>query len=332
MAEAGTPVDGPLARPGRPGMLLSSITPVIDGSDLETPETLGAQYDADLPTTAARDRQVRWASGYSFWPEDCKGGHVVDRCGNTDPVDSDAQSTAVGFSATDSSVIPIQPFIVEVTEVCSTIGAASLALIGGRLKRKLLAMQSHQVAKEFWTGTLAQSSSWTSNQYLTNATGLTLIQGGGVVGYVSALAELEQYGYGASDWERLVIHTTPRVAEQWVSQNLVHAVPNPGNVLMTELGTIVVTDSGYPGTGPGGVTAGASNHVQWAYVTGIPQIRLGAIYGLNEDGLATVDTYGTSTSNTRTARAWRAASVAIDPCIRGAVLIDLSTAIKIVGS
>lgn len=314
MGLAATPVDAELARPNRAGSLLATITPIVDNSDYETPDILSARLDASLPTDAQRDRQVRWVDGYSFYPDDCNGGHIVDPCavGSADSTDT-GQSTAISG---------IQPFIIEATDTCSTFGNPPEVRIE-RAKRKLLATRSRVLAKEFWRGDMAQSQSWTNNQYLTK-TGFTQPSGGPAAGYITALAELEQAIANGSPWQRGVIHATPYVVSYWISNQLVRAVPNPPGTLMTELGTLVVADAGYDGSSTAGMH---SVHLQWAYATGIPQIRLGEIRTI-EDDPQVVD----RSTNDRTIRAWQFASIAITPCTRAGVLVNLASAISIPGS
>jgi hypothetical protein len=116
---------------------------------------------------------------------------------------------------------------------------------------------------------------------------------------------------------------------QWISEHLVRAVPNPPGTLLTELGTIVVAGSGYPGTGPDTHISVGHGHYQWAFVSPIPQIRLGEItYNQTDEDVVAID----RAANDRTIRASRFASVTFSPCFRAAVLANLTTAHSVPGS
>src|SRR6516164_2827744 len=101
MAGATTPVDAEKATANIAGSILGSITPVVDGSDYETPDILSPRLDSAQYGTegATRDRSVRWVNGYTFYPDDCYGGHLMDPCqvGHAD-VPAFSQLTAIGVT------------------------------------------------------------------------------------------------------------------------------------------------------------------------------------------------------------------------------------------
>lgn len=344
MGLAATPVDGELATPGRSSGLIRSIGIVVEGSDYETPNVLGyleapadpgeddnpglnadpnapngpGENDYETPNPQ-RDTRVRWIDGYQIYPDDCDGGHIIDPCqlgSNADVADT-GQASVIG---------PIQPFVIEASDKCSTFGAPHDFRLA-RAQRKLLAVQSKVLEAEFWTGTKAISQGWTNNQYLRNATGLTVLGSGGPFGIVDGLAALEQAIQDGSAWERGIIHCTAQLATHWVWQGLLKARPGPPGTLMTELGTVVVVGSGYPGTGPQNINN--PNRLEWAYATPVPQIRLGEItYNQTDEDTVAVD----RSTNDRTIRASRFASIVMSGCFRAVAQINMTTSLLVPGS
>lgn len=288
--------------PSRPGLLRDAITVTV-GSDIE---------DGD-----------RWISGFSFDPDPCGGGHIVDPCQLSDNINPAETTTCIAVSG-------IQPYNVEASEKTSTFYNRPQDR-RDRVRRKLLGVQSKVIEAEFWSGTKAVSQGWTNNQYLTKAAGLTVLSSGQTHGLVDGLAALEQAIADGSSWEQGAIHASWRLVTHWLWNGLVNAEPNPRTgTLMTDLGTVVIAGAGYPGTGPGGVAPqGDGKHLQWAYATPLPRVRLGEVHdsGTNDDVVA-VD----RSTNDRTTRAWRAAAVTVSECFRAGVLVNLLTERALPGS
>lgn len=269
----------------------------------------------------------RWMEVFSFEADPCAGGHIVDPC----QLGANADT---GDSFTCVTVGPIQPYVVEASETVSTFGNASEERHADRVervRRKLEAILSKTIEAEFWSGTKAIARGWTNNQYLTNATGLTVLGTapvGGVFGFVDGLAALEQAIADGSGWERGVIHASRQLVTHWISQNLVHSIPNPPTGrLLTELGTPVIAGAGYPGSGPQGAIN--PNRLEWAYATPMPQVRLSEVFfnDTDQDAVA-VD----RSTNDRTVRAHRFAAVTFSPCFRAAALVTMTTALQVPGS
>lgn len=269
----------------------------------------------------------RWVEQFSFEADPCAGGHIVDPCQMGVAADT-------GDTFTCTTVGPIQPYVVEASETVSTFGNASderVAERNARVDRKLLAVQSKIIEAEFWSGTAAVARGWTNNQYLRNPVGLTVLGTspvGGVFGYVDGLAALEQAVADGTSWDRGAIHASRQLVTHWIHAGLVRAVPNPPTgTLLTELGTPVIAGAGYPGTGPQGAIN--PNRIEWAYATPMPQVRLGEVFtlGTDDDSVA-VD----RSTNDRTVRRGRFASVTFSPCFRAGALITMTTALQVPGS
>lgn len=347
MALASTPVDAELAV-ARGNTLIASANVVVNGSDYESPAVLGyaldpadqahdynpaGDADPNRPNSPGendyetpnpeRQQRVRWVDGFNFLPDDCDGGHIVDPCqlgAGADTADTRSASTDI--------VGPIQPFIIEASDTASTWLPEKWRL--ARANRKLLAVQSKVLEAEFWNGTKATSQTWAQNQYLSKAAGLTVLPAGNVgaaLGYIDGLAALEQAIADGSAWQQGMIHATPRLVTHWIRQGLVEAAPGPGGMLRTQLGTIVVAGRGYPGTGPN--TGIHLTHLQWAYATPVPQIRLGEIT-LNQTDEDTVAV--SRDTNDRTIRVSRFAAITFSPCFRAGALVNLTTELAVPGS
>lgn len=349
MALAATPVDAELAVEPLQGLIRSSRV-VVEGSNFESPDILGhpegaadqaadenpgaganpsvvqGPGEADYTTSnpARQDKGVHWIEGFQFLPDDCAGGHIVDPCQLGASAD-----TADARSLTTDVVGPIQPYIIEASDTASTWHPAEIRL--ARAMRKLKAVQSEILEREFWSGTKAQSQGWTNNQYLANTTGLSILPvpgQGSAYGVVDGLAALEQAISDGSAWQRGMIHATPRLVTHWIAERLVRAIPGPpGGTLQTELGTIVVCGSAYPGTGPD--THINLNHLNWAYATPIVQVRLGQItVNQTDEDSYTVD----RSANDRTIRVSRFAAATFSPCFRAAVLVNMASSHAVPGS
>lgn len=343
MALAGTPVDAELAVARSKGLIANSVV-VVDGDDYETPKILnydeaaadqgedqnpGAHADPNVvqgpgeqdynTPNPERLKRVRWIDGFNFLPDDCSGGHIVDPCNIGSGADDPAGRSVVG-----DIVGPIQPFIIEATDTASTWHPQAVRL--ARAERKFKAVRSKVLEAEFWNGTKAQSQGWTNNQYLTKTGGstgnVTYLNGGGVFGFLDGLAALEQAIQDGSAWQRGAIHCTARVATHWSYAGLIHAVPNPGEgaAILTTLGTRVIVGSGYPGTGSDSHINLA--HLEYAFASPIPQVRLGSVsFNQTDEDSYTVN----RAANDRRIRISQFAAVTFSPCFLAGVLIDLRT-------
>lgn len=298
-------VDSELEADNRPG-LIRSANVVVSGSDEET---------------TADGQRTRWVNGFSFDPDPCGGGHIVDPCQLGTGAD------AAGAQSCDA-VTGIQPYIIESLITRSTFDNRP-DYYRTLTERKLYGIQSKVLETEFWAGAKAISQSWTKNQYLANPTGLTILQSGSAMGIIDGLAALEQAAADNRSWGRSTIHATPRLVTHWISQQLVKAIPNPPGTLQTQMGTIVIAGAGYPGTGPGGSSGVNLNHLQWAFVTPIPDVRLGAVTYNETD---TDEVAVTRSANDRRVRVARFAAATMSPCYRACALINMTTSLAVPGS
>jgi hypothetical protein len=314
------------------GLLRSGVT-VANDSDTVT-DLLADRFTlnsaTDLGTSGEQPPQLRWVIGYYVVPEHCGGGTLLDPCGSTGGEDP-TNPTAIG---------PVQPFVATAAIDCSTFGSNGPQMAEAA-RRKLRAVRSFQLEREFWTGTAAQAGGFTDNQWLTKtgAGGITrYIENNSAVGTTTALAELEQAIADGSTWEVGMIHAMPRTVTYWIENGLVTQA-RPG-VFVTGLGTLVVAGRGYPGTGPGGASsfqgvdsglATTSGQYAYAYATSMVYVGTGRPMDTEEgddSGMSSLD----PTNNMRTHRAWQAVFAAWDGCVHASVLIDHNATRTAIGS
>lgn len=314
------------------GLLRSGVT-VANDSDTVT-DLLGDRFTASSPqepgTSGEQPPTVRWAAGFYIVPEHCGGGTLLDPCGavgGEDPTNPD-------------SIGPVMPFRAVASIDCSTFGSNGPQM-ADKARRKLRAVRSFQLEREFWTGAAATTAGYTDNQWLTKTGtgGITrYIENNAAVGTTTALAELEQAIADGSTWEVGMIHAMPRTVTYWVENGLVTQA-RPG-VFVTGLGTVVVAGRGYPGTGPGsaaghlGADSGlATTSGQYAYAYATTTVYVGTGVPLDtemqdDSGMSSID----PTTNMRTHRAWQPVFAAWDGCVHASVLIDHNVSRSAIGS
>jgi hypothetical protein len=136
----------------------------------------------------------------------------------------------------------------------------------GRARRLLEANLPLIVENELWTGARGTLAFGAYNPFLAQS-GATVLNGGTAIGFLSALAELEQ-GLNDRSNEDGTIHASSAVVTMWIAEHAI--VPSPsGRQLKTLLGTNVIVGTGYPSTGPAGAAnAAATRTNKWAYATG----------------------------------------------------------------
>lgn len=216
----------------------------------------------DAPGLNPRD----WMQGFQFNREECgDGNRVAINCAGGNP------ARTVDDEVTGDDIIHGDPFLVWTERHCTTRGFAA-ADYRGRAERQLAATVSYELANEFWTGALRDSTAdpdVLDNAALTDI-GSDTVTNGGVEPHL-ALALLVGALGQCSHGSRGMVHVTPQLL---VELNRNGAVYRDGQTWLTPMGHIVVADDGYDGTGPGGTPAGAT---QWAYATSMVTKRLGGV-------------------------------------------------------
>lgn len=233
------------------------------------------------------DPSRQWGRGYTFDFDRCNAGYLTNPCSNT------ARPTVRGNGGRRR----VEPFVVTVGRVCGTFGwqAQDYAADANRL---LDAYQWKLIAAELWTGTFAQAEGWTNpdpddgvgNPFLAwhlDPQFLDLVADHGgdplvdAFGPVDALSVLEQGLAECSGSSNGVIHATKRMATIWASLDLLE---REGGRLFTRIGTQIIADNGYDGSGPtmdppdpeDPIVPGTPATLQreWAYATGPIQLRI----------------------------------------------------------
>lgn len=249
---------------------------------------------------AVTEPDERWINGFTWAPENCSEGVIVDPC--------DANPSK-NISA-NPDVSTFDPYVIVAGDKCSPFQERDYK---SRAQRKLLACESKAIEKEFWTGTQAQSSGWTGNRYLASNAADDL-SGGSAVTPLEALACLEQYLGDCVCGGVGMIHATRSTVLIWSQYNV---LIREGNIITTINGTIVVPGAGYDGSGPDGDAATDGN--VWAYATGLVEVRRSAI-AVFPDTMAEALNRMT---NLVEFRVERMAAATWDGCCLGAVLANV---------
>lgn len=260
-----------------------------------------------LPALGTLDSPDRWQQGVKWGPEQCgdSGATTVD-CGVTDEM----------TPGTNPDIAMADPIVVYASDHCSTFGFEARDFTA-RALRQLDATQSFQVAKELWAGAITVAESL-DNIPLNDSSADTVTSA--PVSIKFALGFLEQELAVCGQGRRGIIHMTPMALIHAVGQRLLEV--SSAGVITTPLGTLVIADAGYDGSGPGNVAAGAS---QWMYATTWMQVRLSPV-DVIPGTLADARTWAaaiTRSTNDVLVFAMREALVQWDPCCHKAAELDI---------
>lgn len=235
----------------------------------EVPGALPAPVDAfNLVASAERPQGTGWHNGIAWQSELCADYQGIPYCG-------EPTGPAPEGSDTIEYAMPVS---LRTADTCTTLSARQAR---GRAERRALAITSHVVARELWTGEITRSDPYAralddtpqANHHLmdgtANAVPLT------AASLIGQIAELEEAARSALLGQRVMIHAPLRIVTQLPE---LHRV---GNELRTNGGSVVVGDSGYTGQGP---YAAGTSEVQSVTVNGAPT---GGTFTLTFDGETT---------------------------------------------
>lgn len=265
-----------------------------------TPPLHGLQASAD----EVRDPD-RWDLGATFCPENCVEVGVWDPdCavwpGGIPPTKSPAPANQPCYD--------VDPFVIESSFECSTAGFKSQDY-RGRARRQLEAGTSKAMEHELWTGALKPT-----NPHL-NSISATILAGGTDQPLQLAIALLGNALSACAHGGRGTIHAPTFIVDSWMYESGGSYFEPVGNRLITRnRGDIVVSGTGYDGTGPGGIAPPPG--MSWVYATGPVQYRLDDIV-VYPDEMKEATAYRT---NQVEYRAERQALINFDPCSHFAVL------------
>jgi hypothetical protein len=265
---------------------------------------------------------AHWIDGIQWRPDPCDPGGGWWDCpaDGGDPPD-DKTIADEQRQAWES----YRPWVLWVGDACSPVGDREFV---ARARRMLVAVESHRIARELWTGSYATSAAF-PNRYLSQAGEVALVEGGAAVGHISALAALEQALGDCSPAGEKMIHCTRRTLTHWAHQGLVEREGNSG-VVRTIAGTVVVADTGYPGTGPGETyTPGESTaDTDWAYGTSQVVVFRSPVTVVPESESEAVN----RATNLVEFRAEESVAAVWDGCCHVGVRVDHTTATSTTGS
>jgi len=263
--------------------------------------TFTGQYaGVDVPDPAALSIDLAGGAGISQTEVQAAGEPVVKQVSvNPDDV----------LYCPPQHVLPYQ---------CSSYGFPA-ADYEGRARRQIEVAKIKSIEAEFWTGSKVPHNP-SLRRSTPNDDGHILNPGGAAaptaVSPSIALMLLSQALANCATGGLGTIHATPATVERWVST--LNTKSDDGRLSTLGRGDIVVSGSGYPGTGPLGQPPPGPNEV-WAYATGLVNIREG-------DTEVFPDTFAEAmdrATNTVTYYGEVTAAVTWDLCCTFAVLIDL---------
>jgi len=249
MVAADVRVATPLARP-RVGLLAAANVPS------STPERwgFGLEWQSEMPPPS--------------------GGATGARALRCDP-------PSVPYGDEDKPAVEqAYPFSVFAKDYCTTLGFEGRDWVG-RARRALEATQSFSIAREFWTGAIAQAEGL-SNVWLGAATATKVTTS--ALDPVAALSVLDQYVAETLRNGTGMIHVTVEMQNRLMAAN---AIWRDGARWRTAFDNIVSSDGGYTGE----LDGEDPTQTEFMVATTVPDIYLGPIRTVdlrNPDDLRTV--------------------------------------------
>lgn len=263
-------------------------------------------------------------AGIRYWPDACgdAGARAARICGGN----------FVGWPdpAERPPVVDYVPPFVAAAEACSVItGEEAFTIATERARRTLDNCGTIGMARELWRGDVARAEIDAGdvdfpNDYLTKAETLTELAAGDAVPVRDAFAWLEQGLATCSCGGIGVIHAAPFTATLWASLDLITATPD--GRLVSKLGTLVIADPGYDGSGPTDPDADPDPlpptappdtwATAWAYATTMVDVRRGAVSIVGDRSTMDRET------NDFTVYAAQPFAATFDPCCHLGVQVD----------
>lgn len=253
----------------------------------DAPPIAGPRYGLLAVAPTEDDASLRWHGGYEFRSELGSTAHGFSALENCYEWANDPGMT----TSTPGGLVQVDPVVVWAGDRCSTLGANRRDW-QGLARRKLAAHQSADLALHAWENVIAPAV----------APDIVDATPGGAASPQNALACLEQRLHDELWGPTGYVHMNVGVFTQLAQLG---SITRDGTRWVTPMGTVVIADAGYNGSGPlgaGGV---------WMVGTGPVRVRLGPVEtspGPGE-GMATVVDRA---ANTAVVLAWRAALVEVD--------------------
>lgn len=217
------------------------------------------------------------------------------------------------------------PFVVEVPYTCSSWGF-QVNNYEDKARRQLDAGLGKAIEHEFWTGEINPANPnltyWTPNDdtHIVNPGGAAAPT---PVSVTLGLALLSGALANCANGSRGMIHATPIVVSVMAELYLIDDDDTNENAYLSTRSRddIVVSGSGYTGTGPFGQPDPTGSQA-WMFATGMTDIRLGEPMIYPDEFAHAFD----RATNTVTFRAEQTAAVSPDACCMFAVLVDYNPA------
>lgn len=258
------------------------------------PGVPAAPPTSGLVASSVRPDINRWEQGLSWVPE---------RCGVSYQLVPWCDEPAAGFDAPRPGAAYYRPVGLRVADECSTMsGPVDME----RVRRVAEAAAPFAVARELWSGDLAQLDPHTvsgeerTNAYL--ASDAAEVVGAAAASALVGFGRLEQAAMEAAGGQHVMLHA-PVALLPLLSDCFRHV----GQTLLTHAGNVLVADPGYPGTGPEGQPAGAT---QWVYATAPVAVLMSPVVVDDHEAHNVA-----ATSNTRTVWTSRVVAALFDPCV-----------------
>jgi hypothetical protein len=257
-----------------------------------------AQATGTLWAAAVKPDGGRWGLGIAWRPERCFTVAGFGPCNGEDPAEP---------APMDRTIPQVYPVGYRVSDECTTLGGQ---LDTSRVQRQADAVLSYELARELWTGALSTADPVTVdgspyiNPHLASADAVVVASDGTTV--ARRLGALEQAAMAQAFGQQVVLHVPARYVLE-IGGFLVFR----GDSIYTPLGSVVVADAGYPGTGPAGT--GDS----WSYATG-PVAAFRSEVELVTDMASTLD----RTTNRQMVWGTRYIAAAFDPCSHMAIDLE----------
>lgn len=206
-------------------------------------------------------KPLRWELGFGYQP-----------IPNVPAAGYDWRADAAIDANDPQERINVAPWLAEVSDKCSAIGFSEHAFVD-RALAGLRAATPKQVETEFWTGAIAQASGCPNLYLAADVADILNPTLGTAVSQAEAFELLEQAIADAGCGGRGMIHVPAELTP------ILTGVRREGNLLLTARDTIVVSGSGYDGSGPPSATGHAPTATTaWAYATGIVSTFIGDPY------------------------------------------------------
>lgn len=280
----------------------------VSGAEVK-PAKFGLLNSETLVTPGGEESD--WISGVTIDSVSCNvDSRVIEIC---DP------SHVVEITTAGGRFVQAVPFFVQTEFECSTFGFEANDYFAKAVQAMELC-QGKDVETEFWTGDLSQqdagvdsSGNLNPNRYLASMSSVQVAASGTPLRPAHGLALLEKALGDCGCGTRGFVHATRDVA----SSLRKYIKPN-GDVLETNLGTVLVAGTGYDGSGPNGAVPAGS--LRWMYATGQVSTGLGKIDTTPQTRSEAINT----ANNSVVVKAERPAFATWDGCCHFAVLVDLS--------